>query len=64
MHTGMTGQEVAIPQYPGLNSLLYGPLKMGHHTDSPYTVVRMSDKLRDNTQTKPTFWRPDLVLLG
>lgn len=42
----------------------YGPPKMGHQADSPYPVARMSNKLRDNTQTKPTFWRPDLVLLG
>lgn len=29
MHTGMTGQEVAIPQYPGLASLLTGRQKWG-----------------------------------
>lgn len=64
MHTGMTGQEVATPWYLGLASLLTDHQKMGHHTDSLYPVARMSDKLRDNTQTKPTFWHQDLVLLG
>lgn len=35
----------------------------GHPTDIPYPVAHVSDKLRDNTQTRPTRWLPDLVLL-
>lgn len=40
------------------------PKKWGTIQNSLYPVARMSDKLRDNTQAKPTFWHPDLVLLG
>jgi hypothetical protein len=40
-----------------------GTTKNGATKHSPYPVAYMSDKLRDNTQTKPMFWLPDLVLL-
>jgi hypothetical protein len=39
-----------------------GPPKMGP-PNSSYPVAYRSDKLRDNTKTKPRFWFPDLVLL-